>query len=410
MRALDVIGLSLRNSLRQKRRFAPGIVGVSLAVLLTVSAVSAVTTVFQTSVSAVLDQQSLKTISVTEQTQTMQISQASPQMYPAVVAGFQHMPHVESAYPVLRSSTLASVGNLDFGLVLANLPSVYDRPALLQGRWATSSSEIDLPDYIQLYPTSENQPAAVPRNYSTRTLMSTWIKIAFQVSNDLGDSSYQLTKVVGLYDPGANHPPMPDSFVSLSVVEHSIATSRGLTDKDYQSQLSYTMVIVDVDQAVNVAAVANDIQRKGYAATYLEQTIQGLSARLKLIEFTAVGLASLIALVAILSIVNTQNSLIAQRRSEFGIMLALGFSRRDMGAIVMCEALAVGLLGLLFGLSLALLANVGFVLYLHTQQLSVQWWLVWPITAAVLLLVALSSLAPAFRAMNTDVVAIVRGE
>lgn len=122
--------------------------------------------------------------------------------------------------------------------------------------------------------------------------------------------------------------------------------------QDVNSQLQ--MVVADVDdlQAAQSAAEAFARGRWGdgvVVESLVGQFGSGTNTTLLLIA----GFASLALLVAALNIMNLMLARVLRRQRDIGIMRTIGASRRVIGAQVLSEAVALGVLGGLLGLAAA---------------------------------------------------------
>ena len=102
------------------------------------------------------------------------------------------------------------------------------------------------------------------------------------------------------------------------------------------------------------------------------------------------------------------------RRREFGVLRHLGMTRREIGAMLVCEGALVSALGAGFGLALGWLLSLILVYVINRQSFhwSIDMHIPWLALAALAgLLVAAASITAAWsgrRAMSGDVVSAVR--
>ena len=121
-----------------------------------------------------------------------------------------------------------------------------------------------------------------------------------------------------------------------------------------------------------------------------------------------VTIAALFA--AALAVGATSATTVLERRSEIGLMKALGASRRAVGAFFIAEqlllALVGGVLGYAIGIVLARVLGIG--IFGVAPELR---WILLPVVLALAAVVALlGSLAPLARASHADPAPVLRGE
>jgi putative ABC transport system permease protein len=121
-----------------------------------------------------------------------------------------------------------------------------------------------------------------------------------------------------------------------------------------------------------------------------------------------VTIAALFA--AALAVGATSATTVLERRSEIGLMKALGASHRAVGAFFIAEqlllALVGGALGYAIGIVLARVLGVGIFGLAPTVR-----WILFPVVLALAAIVALlGSLGPLARASHADPAPVLRGE
>lgn len=118
----------------------------------------------------------------------------------------------------------------------------------------------------------------------------------------------------------------------------------------------YESLIVKVEDADKVTEIAQKIIDMGYFAFSFKQIIEGLNQVFTLVQILLLGLGAIALTVAALGIINTMLMSILERTREIGIMKVIGASNTDVTRIFLMEALAIGVLGGIGGVS------VGYVL------------------------------------------------
>jgi putative ABC transport system permease protein len=158
-----------------------------------------------------------------------------------------------------------------------------------------------------------------------------------------------------------------------------------------QQALNYGMDVVSVDQ------IANAVD-SGLAGLVL--VLQALGA---------VGIA-----VALLGIINTMLVSVAEGRRELALLRSLGMTRRQLGRLVISEAVSLALAGAVVGAVVGTLGLVGLLRALSTstfQPVVVLPWVAAADAAIGLILAAiLAALIPARRAARGSIVEALRVE
>jgi len=184
----------------------------------------------------------------------------------------------------------------------------------------------------------------------------------------------------------------------------------------YQRQPSqYTLLFVRITPGASVTAVQARVDRdfpQLVAIRSLEQF--GRADRsLSLILAADKGATVLAVIIGAIVVMSAMTMSFIERTREFGVLSALGWTRRRVGIMIMSEALLIGLIGTAGGLALSLLAVLG------VQQLPALAGVLQPVytadifgralyTAAAMVL--LGGLAPATRAALSKPLEALRHE
>ncbi len=108
----------------------------------------------------------------------------------------------------------------------------------------------------------------------------------------------------------------------------------------YQKYMSATAVAKQ-----DAEAAKKSLEHDGYAAATAKDLQQTLFRFVDILQGVVLGFGALALIVSIFGIVNTQYISVLERTQQFGLMKALGASRRDIGRLFRYEAAWVGLLG-----------------------------------------------------------------
>ena len=133
----------------------------------------------------------------------------------------------------------------------------------------------------------------------------------------------------------------------------------------------YESLIVYAEDADLVNYITEKIGEMGYSAFSFKQIIESVGEVFSLLEIFLVGLGGIALMVAALGIINTMLMSILERTREIGIMKVIGASNTDVTRIFLMEALAIGFLGGIGGLSLgyvvAYIIDIGARIYIGQQ-------------------------------------------
>ncbi len=134
----------------------------------------------------------------------------------------------------------------------------------------------------------------------------------------------------------------------------------------------YNQVIVKVDDAKNVLAVADSITNLGFQAYTPQSFLQGINNFYMILQFIFGGVGAIALLVAAIGIANTMTMAILERTREIGLMKAIGATNRDVLSIFLGEAAGIGFIGGLGGVTFGWVAgqiiNVLALVYLANQS------------------------------------------
>lgn len=124
------------------------------------------------------------------------------------------------------------------------------------------------------------------------------------------------------------------------------------------------------------------------------------------------ALLAMSVIVALVGIVNTMTLAIFERRPELGVMRALGMTRRQVGRMVRMEAVLMGIMGTVIGMSAGVLLSWILVSSIPDLDLdlSFNWVRVGMILVVGVLVGVAASVIPARRATRLDMLDAIRSE
>ncbi|HDQ73932.1 MAG TPA: ABC transporter permease [Chloroflexi bacterium] len=188
----------------------------------------------------------------------------------------------------------------------------------------------------------------------------------------------------------------------------------------------YNQALVKVASIDQVLSVEQEILNRGFFAYSLRSTLQQLNVFFLVIQGVFGGIGAIALIVAAFGIANTMMMSIYERTREIGLMKAVGATNRDVMAVFLAEAGAIGFLGglggVLLGVGLGLLGDFLAGTYLAAQAvqsggagvdisiLHTPLWL--PIFALLFSIVVgvISGIYPAVRAASLSPIAALKYE
>ena len=215
-----------------------------------------------------------------------------------------------------------------------------------------------------------------------------------------GDRVFEIVGVVGdtITSPGSPLRPMM-YFPELGLDDARWATLVVRSDKDVMAQaIPVQQIVAGLDKDLPVSGVLTMDQVLG--KNMLDQSFDATL----LAAFA--GLSLLLAAVGLFGVLSY---LVAQRRSEIGIRIALGAPREQVLRKMLLDGLRPALIGLVLGLaaSVAVVRQVQSMLY-GTEALDPAVFVA--VSATLLMVAALACLVPAWRASRLDPMQALRTE
>ena len=178
----------------------------------------------------------------------------------------------------------------------------------------------------------------------------------------------------------------------------------------------YEQGYVRVDDFNNVLDVQSQIKELGIDAWSYAQMIQSMQQQSRSLQLMLGGIGAVAMLVAAISIANTMLMSIYERTKEIGVMKVLGCRMSSIGAMFLCEAAIIGLVGGIVGLafSYGIGAVVNMVLGASGAYSSfrsvIPLWLCLVGLGFSTMVGVLAGLYPSQRAMRLSALAAIRTE
>lgn len=147
-----------------------------------------------------------------------------------------------------------------------------------------------------------------------------------------------------------------------------------------------------------------------------EELMDSFNSILSIVQVVIVGLAAISLLIGGIGIMNTMYTAVVERTQEIGVMKAIGAKNREVLSIFLIESgmlgLMGGLIGVVLGLGISKLVELGGLLWIGTPYLRMWWsWgLIGSALAFSFFVGMLSGIAPAYQASKKKPVDSLRYE
>ncbi len=252
---------------------------------------------------------------------------------------------------------------------------------------------------IQEFNVVEGEPISGNRQIMLGRQMSEAQNVSVGDTVTLGDTRYRVT---GIYEHNLAFYEM-GGVVSLRDAQNYMGRPRKVT--------LFLVGLNDPAQAEAVAAEINAAYPEVHAS--LSGSFAEQLPDLQNVEAMSGGISLMAILVGGVGVMNTMLMAVLERTREIGTLRALGWRRRRVLGLIMREALALGLLGGVSGIAIALALAAGLGLIPTYGNLLEFHWGAEPIARAIAVAVALGvvgGLYPALRATRLQPVEALRYE
>lgn len=307
------------------------------------------------------------------------------------VEGIEGMDHVDVVSPAVSAFIMKGVLDLGDPIGVALTGVVYEQDRALDGPVAhitegqapENENEVIIGRSLRQYAEGHGE---VPH------------LLGYSFGVPVGNSSENLT-IVGVYETGA-------MFVDFGIYGH-INTARAMSGLSPEQVSSIRLRANSVN---NVEAVASEIEAKYSDVIVIVPTdLLGQATEAISVFDQALLAISVVAVVAGgASIFIVMFMSVTERRREFGILKASGWSNRNIILSVVIESLSIALMGFAFGIILGLAANVGINHYLGEEMASLTPLLIVEILAFGIGMGIIGGLYPAIRATRVSPIEALR--
>lgn len=180
-------------------------------------------------------------------------------------------------------------------------------------------------------------------------------------------------RVVGIYDAG-----VPFENQGAAVLLPDAARMRQSADP--------TTIAVRIAVGARTNDVSRRLQRAFHGTAVISQPgqIDRVDTNTLLVRKAAILFAALALVVGAIAVANTMLMAAFERRSDFAVLMAIGWPRRLVGALVLQEGLVVSLAGALLGVGLGIAAGSALVRLSSAGSLVSPYVSAWTIARAVL--------------------------
>ena len=194
--------------------------------------------------------------------------------------------------------------------------------------------------------------------------------------------------VSGIVETSGKDVVSSDVYVNLSSAQSLAYNSKNLQDTEKFNRNDINIIFVDADQT-KVKEVTDNMkalfsspasnggktptgQTTGAYSIYTPESFESQISSLFLMSDRLIFAVSLVALIgAVLIVIKSMSHTLMERRKEFGIMKAVGFSSKDIPREVSAETLLQAIIGYGIGVAMSLVAI--FALAKTTVSIAIPW-------------------------------------
>ena len=182
------------------------------------------------------------------------------------------------------------------------------------------------------------------------------VEIVVQRTNEEGEEETRSfrVRIVGIMDEKGTD----EDYRVYMPLELAIQIKEWTTqESDLVEEEGYDSLIVIATDSGVVTDLTERIIELGYQAFSFKEMIESMNQVFVILEIVLLGIGAIALIVAALGIINTMLMSIMERTQEIGIMKVIGASNGDVTRIFLMEALSIGLLGGVGGVTLGYLAS-----------------------------------------------------
>ncbi len=356
------------------------------------------------------------------------------------------MEHVESVYPMLRTSALAKYGSYEGYLQLQGLPKEYFEDINIEvGEGQLPGNDEKLTffygcEVLQNFYNPKGNGMGGPPDID---LMNDPIFVIFDMDAYYGSGSPDENgqtkpppKKYLIETCGVEATPGEDqwsqygwyTFCDIDQLMHELkkifknkvipGQPQTKTGKPYK-EIFYNQLLVNVDSMDYVVALQKSLTDMGYDAYSQAEWVESEQKTMGYIQAVLGGIGAVSLFVAAIGITNTMMMSIYERTKEIGVMKVLGCDLRNIRSLFLMEAGFIGFIGGVIGLVLSFILSVvinkvaaGANEYMATSG-GISYIPIWLVLLSLVFAVMVGMVAgffPARRAMRLSPLAAIRNE
>jgi len=198
-------------------------------------------------------------------------------------------------------------------------------------------------------------------------LMSDKVQITFDNINDEKKTPvFVKLSVAGIMEE-SNSEMGYENYAPLEQVKKWYKEKSKSENKGKKTELTYSNILVSVDDTSNVVEVQNQIKELGFSSYSRSDELDNVNEMSNTIQMVLGGIGAVSLLVSAIGIANTMIMSIYERTKEIGVMKVLGCIVTDIRKLFLFEAAIIGFLGGCLGLGLSYI--ISYVLNTYAPEL-----------------------------------------
>jgi putative ABC transport system permease protein len=246
-----------------------------------------------------------------------------------------------SIEPRISLQILASTANNSVGAALEGLGSESDprvdmlKPQLLKGSWIKSG---------------DNRGIVIGAGMASKLKAKVGSKVVIMAGKKGGDSQAQLGRVRGIFK---SQVPEMDDYLIFSNLQFARRFLEGEGADVIKQPVTRFAIFLDDSELSSLYLIKDKIKSAVDNQQVIAMDWQEMMPQL--VQFIIIDDAGnyvfllLILIMVIFGVLNTVLMSVLERTREFGLLRALGLSRRNLLALVFCESFLMGLLAIVVG-------------------------------------------------------------
>ncbi len=255
---------------------------------------------------------------------------------------------------------------------------------------------IQIGDVVTLrsyYLTHEMVRYPVNVNFTVAAIVEEFPSIAYAVAG--GIIAVCSEHLIDVFEPEATH----SGYSMMNLIDHYVYVDIYLESETDDKAI-----------ATSIESIANRFRNATFIS-YLEYHTE-LESTLRTLSTLVYGLIAIVGFIGICGITNTVNTSLILRQREFGMLRAVGMTKRQLKAMLACEGLVFGLISALCSTILGVVLSLSIYSLLEAEMEHLTWSLPWSgIAIAVVGLVVagiLTTLASSRRVTSLSITEAIR--